>query len=150
MCMYIYIYICIYMYIYMYIYLFNGYAVIPPTPRDPLRTPLGTPWRPLEDPWGPLRTPWRLPWELRGRLGVSLGPLEDHLVVILDTLGSSWGQLGAPRDSNKLSKWPWETSWGPLRITFEASKAFTKRFAAMCQNLQICCKVLQNSRSRET
>ena len=97
-----------------------------------LEDPLAIAWGASGTSWGVFETPWR-----------SLG---DHLGVTLDTLGSSWGQLGAPRDSHKLSKWPWETSWGPLRITFEASKAFTKRFAAMCQNLQIYCKVLQNSR----
>ena len=40
----------------MHIYKFNGYAVIPPTPGDPLRTPLASPWEPLGIPWGPLGT----------------------------------------------------------------------------------------------
>ena len=100
-----------------------------------LEDPLAIAWGASGTSWGVFETPWR-----------SLG---DHLGVILDTLGSFGGQLGAPRDSHRLSKWPWETSLGPLRIIFEASKAFTKRFAAICQNLEICSKVLQNSRSRE-
>ena len=53
---------------------FNGYAVIPPTPRDPLRTPLATPWGPLGTPWAPLGTP-------RGPLGDPLGSAGDPLVT---------------------------------------------------------------------
>ena len=49
-----------------------------------LGDPLGTIWRPSGTSWGPLGTPWR-----------SLG---DHLPVLLDTLGASWGFFGGNLD----------------------------------------------------
>ena len=141
------------------------------TPRDPLGIscgPLGTPGTPcgrLGDPWESLGDP----------VGIPRGPLGDHLETFGEVLGSFgdalaipwgplrcffgylrclldilWGQLGAPRDSQRLPKWVREASWGPLGIILEASKACTKRFAATCKNLQIYCKVLQNSRFEET
>ena len=101
-------------------------------PRGFLGDPLGTTWRPQEMSWGPLGTPRR-----------SLG---DHLPGSLVTLGASWGSLGASWTSKGVQ----EASWGALGIIFEASKVFVMQFAAICKNLQIYCKVLQNSRSRET
>ena len=62
---------------------FNGYAVIPPTPGDPLRTPLASPWGPLGDP-----------------LGTAQGPLGDPV----GPLGIPWGAPGAPRESQERPK----------------------------------------------
>ena len=45
---------------------------------------MGTTWRPSGTFWGPLGTPWR-----------SLG---DHLPVLLDALGASWGFFGGNLD----------------------------------------------------
>ena len=43
----------------------------------PLGDPLGKAWGPSGTSWDPLGTPWRALW--------------DHLEVLLDTLGVSWG-----------------------------------------------------------
>ena len=127
--------------------------------------PLGTLWGPLGEPLGPLGGPWGP----LGTLGDPLGTLGDPLGTFEDVLGrlghalaipwepltSSfgsfmclldilWDQLGAPRDSQRLPTGVREASCGSLGSILEASQAFTKRFAAICQNLQIYCKVLQN------
>ena len=138
------------------------------TPWGPLGDPLGTPWGPLGDPWGPLGDPWGPLGDLLGGFGHILGILGDplaipwgslgeHLGILLNIfvplghlLGILWGQLGPPRGSHRVPKGPREASWGPLGSILEASKAFTKRFSAICKNLKICCKVLQNSRSGGT
>ena len=106
-------------------------------PRGSLGDPLGTTWRSSGTSWDPLGTPWR-----------SLG---DHLPVLLDTLGASWGFFGGNLElqrslvgSQRGSRTPVR---GSLGIISEASKAFTKRFAAICQNFQIYCKVFQKTRS---
>ena len=127
------------------------------TPSGPLGEPVGTPWGSLRIPWGPLGTPWGSPGDPRAHLGDTWGSLGKHLGILLNIfvllghlLGILWGQLGPPRGSHRVPKGPREASWGPLGSILEASKAFTKRFSAICKNLQICCKVLQNSRSGVT
>ena len=131
---------------------------------DPLGTlgdPLGIPWGPLGDPWGPLGIP-------RGSLGDHLETSGDVLGCLADALaipwgpltrifghfrcllGILWGHIGPPRGSHSLPKGVQEASWGALGIILEAAKGFRKQFAAICKNLQIYCKVLQNSRSRES
>ena len=133
-----------------------------------LGKPLGTHWGPLGDPlgtlgdllgtswgpWGTLGDPSGIPWgplgDLRGRLGVPWARLGDPLGTLTRSfgrfrclLGILWGQLGAPRGSRRLPKGVQEACWGPLGSILEASKVFTKQFAAICKNLQIYCKVLQ-------
>ena len=87
---------------------FNGYAVIPPTPGDPLRTPLATPWESLGTPWGPLGdplgTPWGplgdllgTPWAPRGLLGNPLGTFGNPLGIPWGSSWTSWGSLESPR-----------------------------------------------------
>ena len=138
------------------------------TPWGPLGDPLGTPWGPLGIPWGSLGDSW-------GPLGIPRGPLGDHLETFGDVLGSLghalaipwgpltssfgrfrcllgilWGQLGPPRGSHGLPKGVQEACWGPRASILEASKVFTKQFAAICKKHEIYCKVLQKSRSGET
>ena len=145
------------------------------TPWGPLGDPLGIPWDPLETSWGllgPLPGLLGDPWEPFGDLWESLGYPLGIFGDVLGFLGepsatfwgslwssfghfrylleSFWGQLGAPEASQRPPKGPWETIWGHLGSILEASKAFTKRFAAICKNLQIYCKVLQKSRSGKT
>ena len=136
----------------------------PVTPRDPSGIscgPLGNPWKLLVDAWGILGdssgTAWGSLGELRGRLGIfwgrlghPLGPLTRIFGHFRCLSGILWGHLGPPRGSHSLPKGVQEASWGALGIILEASKVFMKQFAAICKNLQIYCKVLQNSRSRET
>ena len=131
---------------------------------DPLGTlgdPLGIPGGPLRDPWGPLErlwdhlgTTWGPSGTSWGALGTPWRSLGDHLPVLLDALGASWGFFG---DNLELQgaligsqRGVQEARWGALGSILEASKEFTKQFAAIWKNLQIHCKVLQNSRSRET
>ena len=140
---------------------------------------MGTPGAPLGDPWGPLGDPLGTSWGPLGTLGDPSGipreSLGDHLETLGDVLGSLgdalaipwgpltrifghfrcllgilWGHLGPPRGSHSLPKGVQEASWGALEIIFEDSKVFMMQFATICKNLQIYCKVLQNSRSRET
>ena len=66
---------------------FNGYAVIPPTPGDPLRTPLATLWKSSGTPWGPLGDRSGTPW----------GPCGDPL-------GSSWCPKRVPRAPQERHK----------------------------------------------
>ena len=83
---------------------------------DPLRTPWGPPWGPLGDPWGSLGDPLGTlgdPWGFLGDpLGITWRPLGmfwdplgtpwrslgDHLAVLLDALGASWGFFGGNLD----------------------------------------------------
>ena len=123
------------------------------TPRD-ARGPLGDPSEPLGDLWESLEYPLGILGDVLGfleepsaTLGGSLWRSFGHLRYLLETF---WGQLGAPETSHRPPKGPWETIWGHLGSILEASKAFTKRFAAICKNLQIYCKVLQKSRSGKT
>ena len=134
------------------------------TPWGPLGDLLGTPWAPrglLGDHWEPLGDLWESLGYPLGIFGDVLGFLGEpsatfwrslwisfgHFRYLLETF---WGQLGAPEASHRLPKGPWETIWGHLGSILEASKAFTKRFAAICKNCQIYYKVLQKSRSGET
>ena len=144
-------------------------------PWGPLGDPLGIPWDPLETSWGllgPLPGLLGDPWEPFGDLWESLGYplgifgdvlgfLGEPSATLWGSLWSSfgrfgylletfWGQLGAPEASQRPPKGPCETIWGHLGSILEASKAFTKRFAAICNYLQIYCNVLQTSRSEET
>ena len=118
---------------------------------------LGTSW----GPWGTLGDPSGIPRgplvDLRGRLGVPWARLGDPLGTLTNSfgrfrclLGILWGQLGAPRGSCRLPKGVQEACWGPLGSILEASKVFTKQFAAICKNLQIYSMVLQNSRMEAT
>ena len=138
------------------------------TPWGPLETSwgsfgdlLGTPWGSLGTPWGPLGIPWESLGYPLGIFGDVLGFLGEPSATFWGSLWSSfghfrylfetfWGQLGAPEASHRPPKEPWESIWGHLGSILEASKAFTKRFAAICKNLQIYCKVLQKSRSGKT
>ena len=138
------------------------------TPWGPLGDPLGTTWGPLGNSLGPPGTPWESFGDLWESLGYPLGIFVDVLGFVGEpsatfwgSLWSSfghfrylfetfWGQLGAPEASHRPPKEPWESIWGHLGSILEASKAFTKRFAAICKNLQIYCKVLQKSRSGKT
>ena len=122
-----------------------------------------------------LGDPLGIPWGLLGTLGDSSGTPWDHLETFGDVLGSLghalaipwgpltssfgrfrcllgilWGQLGPPRGSHGLPKGVQEACWGPRASILEASKVFTKQFAAICKNLEIYCKVLQKSRSGKT
>ena len=134
------------------------------TPWGPLGELLGTPWAPrglFGDHWEPLGDLWESLGYPLGIFGDVLGFLGEpsatfwrslwisfgHFRYLLETF---WGQLGAPEASHRPPKEPWESIWRHLGSILEASKAFTKRFAAICKNLQIYCKVLQKSRSGKT
>ena len=120
----------------------------------PLPGLLGDPWEPFGDLWESLGYPLGIFGDVLGFLGEpsatfwgSLWSSFGHSRYLLETF---WGQLGAPEASHRPPKGPWETIWGHLGSILEASKAFTKRFAAICKNLQIYYKVLQKSRSGKT
>ena len=131
------------------------------TPWEPLGDLLGSPWETLGDPWEPsgiprgslgnhLETSGDVLGSLGDALAIPWGPLTRIFGHFRCLLGILWGHLGPPRGSHSLPKGVQEASWGALGIILEASKVFMKQFAAICKNLQIYCKVLQNSRSRET
>ena len=109
-------------------------------PRGFLGDPLGTTWRPQEMSWGPVGDALAITW----------GPLTRIFGHFRCLLGIFGGILDLQRGSHSLPKGVQEASWGALGIIFEASKVFMMQFAAICKNLQIYCKVLQNSRSGET
>ena len=139
------------------------------TPWGPLGDPLGTPWDPLQTSWGLLGPlpgllgdswePFEDLWESLGYplgiFGDVLAFLGEPLTTFSGSLGSSFeyfrcllgrfvGQLEPPKTCHRPPKGPRETTWGHLGSILGAWKAFAKRFAAICKNLQIYCKVLQN------
>ena len=120
----------------------------------PLPGLLGDPWEPFGDLWESLGYPLGIFGDVLGFLGEPLatfwGSLGSSFGHFRCLLGTFWGQLGAPKAFHRPPKGSWETTWGHLGSILEASKAFTKRFAAICKNLEIDCKVLQKSRSGET
>ena len=126
-------------------------------PWGPFGEPLGNPWGPLGTlgdssgiPWGPLGDPRRclgVPWDALAIPWGTLTRIFGHFKCLLGIFG---GILDLQRGSHSLPKGVQEASWGALGIIFEASKVFMMQFAAICKNLQIYCKVLQNSRSGET
>ena len=83
---------------------FNGYAVIPPTPGDPLRTPLATPWGSLGTPWGPLRDPLGTLWDRWGSLGEPLVPQESPKSAPRAPQERLRALKSAPRESNERPK----------------------------------------------
>ena len=94
---------------------FNGYAVIPPTPGDPLRTPLATPWGSLGTPWGPLRDPLGTLWDRWGSLGEPLVPQESPKSAPRAPQERLRALKSAPRESNKHPKRARKRSEGARR-----------------------------------
>ena len=120
-------------------------------PWGPLGNPLGSPGNPLGIPLGLLGDHLETFGDVLGSLGHALaipwGPLTSSFGRFRCLLGILWGQLGPPRGSHGLPKGVQEACWGPRASILEASKVFTKQFAAISKNHEIYCKVLQKSRS---
>ena len=134
---------------------FNGYAIIPPTPGDPLGTLLGTPWGalgtlgdPLGTPWGPPGHPLGSPW---GTLGVPVGPLGvplgspwvflgtlwDRFGPFGDLFGTSRGPQGGPIELQRGSMSPFgavlEPQWSKMGPQLTFLYLFERSFYVMCR-----------------
>ena len=87
--------------------------------------------------------------EVLGYLGHVLAIPWGHLPVLLDASGASWGIFGGNLELQGALVGSQRGSRRSLGSILEASKVFTKQFAAICKNLQIYCNVLQKSMSGE-